>query len=65
MYPGTGGAGQDSEGSSTSCLGQVSLQGYRALIARDNQSGAEPHGVNSVLDPGDAAGPGEEAACGT
>lgn len=26
---------------------------------------AEPHGVNSVPDPGDAAGPGEKAACGT
>lgn len=32
MCPGTGGAGQDSEGSSTPCLGQVSLQGYRALL---------------------------------
>lgn len=32
MCPGTGGAGQVSEGSSTPCLGQMSLQGYRVLL---------------------------------
>lgn len=62
MCPGTGGAGQDAEGSSTSCLGQVSLQGYRALLGTI-RVGQSPMGL--IQDSGDAAGSGEEAACGT